>query len=257
MLKKIYSYQRLLNWNYGFPAGGKMALMYTLLFLLVVASGFIQFHLGYWCIFLIALPSFTLNVAANHTSRLSRMAPVSDRFAVANLLFLFPIVVGIEVMVILLMAVLLIAVVFYNVKGGGMRIEIVDGFLRLFQNIYGSVFSGMITCGVWFLLCVGAFHRSKKRRAVWYIVICMLCIIGIIMVSFYVRNEGILRIMKHGVLIHSRLGCRRISSSPAADICFSRSRSAQIRWMNITHMQKAVSAMKTAGPAVPGWDFWR
>lgn len=192
MLRKIYAYQRLLCNDYAYSSKGKTIaiLLFAPMFLLFIVDAVMGFRVGAPLTGLIVLVFFLPNIiAANHTSRFMRMLPVSDHFVVANRLFLFPLIFPTIVVFALLLFELLFGVLFYFIKGEIWINNI--SMIKIFYNIPGIVFSIFILYGIWFLFCISAFHRDKKKKIIGCYAVWFLCFLGSMAAVHGARMQGI------------------------------------------------------------------
>lgn len=187
MIKKVLSYQMMLNYNLlrcnqaGKSQEGRFFSIF--LFFFFVGSGLSTHKSSIWIGLFLVLCYMGAEMIANHTSRMLRMIPVSDEFAVANMMFLFPIkVVGQSAIGIFIVMSILQTLMERNLNW-------ILGFKEI--NITGCLFSFMIAAGVWFWWCLGAFHRNVVKRRIWYIAEFVVYIGSIKFLSEVMQHKGI------------------------------------------------------------------
>ena len=189
MLKKIVAYQRMLlsGWALSRSASVKI----TIGFLLYVIMGTV-FDI-FSCIaydFLVMLAFFMLiyfqDLIENHTSPYMRSIPASDRFAVANYLFVLPIVMVFDLVAITLGAIFVLLALIQRIS----FISLFVPGLTHMQSIMGIMFYLLLFIGFWFLLCLQAFQPKRFTRNVWYGSIIVLFIAINIILSYILRQNG-------------------------------------------------------------------
>lgn len=179
MLKKIVAYQKLLSKQCA-PVNGVVMFL-----LLVLISGFgnqlaVRLDLSVWLVCFYCLVGSGMAVAAR--GRTARTLPVSDRFVVANLMFVtFPFLLVVTWIILLFVFPIgaLIAgdtTVWSRMIGGGNLLEI--------------LFGAMLAMTVWFWTSYGAFHRSKRTRWCWNVAELFLGIGFVIGISNWIRYTG-------------------------------------------------------------------
>ncbi|MBQ0037922.1 MAG: hypothetical protein KBS74_04540 [Clostridiales bacterium] len=104
----------------------------------------------------------------------------------ANILFVFPLILGVLTAVIFVFVLSVISMVATHAlpfSGGGVVL-----FSHCFLS--GTIFSVLFVCGVWFLLVQAAFHRHKRTRIVHYIVIVLSVLAFIFITSELLFRQG-------------------------------------------------------------------
>ena len=153
--------------------------------LLILISGFgnqlaVRLDLSVWLVCFYCLVGSGMAVAAR--GRTARTLPVSDRFVVANLMFVtFPFLLVVTWIILLFVFPIgaLIAgdtTVWSRMIGGGDLLEV--------------LFGTMIALTAWFWTCDGAFHRSKRTRWCWNVAELFLGIGFVIGISNWIRYTG-------------------------------------------------------------------
>lgn len=187
MIKKVLSYQKMLNYNISrcnqegkFLGGFSYGIF---LFIFFIGSGFTAYKSSIWTYLCLGICWMGASVIENHSSRMLRMMPVSDKFAVANMMFLFPVRIGGLVVIVILGI-------------WGILITLIEGNLNWILvgneiNMAGCLFSFMIAAGIWFWCCLGAFHKNVIKRRIWYIVEFAVYVGGIIILSEVMQHRKI------------------------------------------------------------------
>lgn len=188
MVKKILSYQKLLWLGSKLPrikrGTGVLLFIFVMIFTLFseIILGVDSMSAGFFPIIMLILGS---TFASN--TPLKRTVPVSDKFHVANILFVFP-----------LLCAALIWVVLTCVFGGiGLLFHIPDitpipeKFELYSHYIFsGTVFRILFIAGIWFLMVSAAFHRRKLTRYLYgsAIFACMLAFYAVLSLTLSHRG---------------------------------------------------------------------
>ncbi|MBO5303138.1 MAG: hypothetical protein J6A92_03710 [Lachnospiraceae bacterium] len=186
MIKRILYYQNMLSSSFskdtvnGKMPGGKM-----LIFVVCISffSGLFNQQLGSFAWLLVVIYGMGINFIENGSSRLLRTLPVSDEFAVAGRMFVYPVYFG----GLICMGLLIVSIGLTGfIEGDFHALSAIRNV-----NLKGCIFSILLAMGVWFWLCLAAFHKNVKVRRIWYISIGILCLAGFFLKSKFVEGKGI------------------------------------------------------------------
>lgn len=185
MLKKIWSYQNILCKS---AVRGNQGIV-PFIVIPTAFSIFTSYEMGLPEWLCLALCWIGVGIIENHSSRLRKTLPVSDKFAVANMLFGFPLYIGSLSLAGILVILGVLQVVLEVVFEG--RMTDFSGMVVSMNDILGFVFSLLVSIGIWFWMCLGAFHRDRKVRRRWYIAVGVACVAGIWILDTMMESMGI------------------------------------------------------------------
>lgn len=185
MLKRIWSYQNILCKSA--VSGNQGIVLFIVIPIVFSIFTSYEMRLPEWLC--LALCWIGMGIIENHSSRLQKTLPVSDKFAVANMLFVFPLYIGsLSLAGILVILVVLQVVLEVIIEG---RMIDFSGMVVSMADILGFVFALLVSMGIWFWMCLGAFHKDRKVRKKWHIAVGAVCVAGIWILDTILEAMGI------------------------------------------------------------------
>ena len=179
MIKKMIAYLKLIhsgiyqNQELSYQKGkieGMMAVFGILYFIIMVGAALVGIRIGLFNIVYFVLLSVPILFSQRIRGLFFRTLPVSDKFAVASILFFSPIMILIPV--------------FLFIGGCGFLWFgfLSDGLFYYLQklNLSSLLIGLLLALAMWYLCCAGSFHRNTVVRIIWYIVIIAVSLVFIL-----------------------------------------------------------------------------
>ncbi len=186
MFRKIWNYQNILCKSLTKESSHGILVFIFIPLAVDIFSGYQMWLTEWLCLALCCLGA---ELIENNSSRMRKILPVSDKFAVANMLFGFPLYIGSLSFAGIFVVLGILQVVFEMVIEG--RFQDFSGIVVSIHDILGVVFSLLIYMSIWFWMCLGAFHKDTKLRRCWYIAEAVVCIAGIWILDTVLESMGI------------------------------------------------------------------
>lgn len=205
MLKKIYEFQKLNNYMLSMESRGgrNMALRIFLLFAITISMPLISIGIGmktsFWLLLFIIVMWMGYMQMTNIRNTLIRNLPVSDKFLVANCMFInwiqyYVMVFGVLLIMQLAGSLLYILTDTKSSSAMNSSISLIYdiGFINFDSglSIIAIVFCLLVMLTIWFCFCIAMFTRNKIARAIIMIGIAVIYLAFIYSVKRGAVNKG-------------------------------------------------------------------
>ena len=155
-------------------------------------SGFFGFEWSIFMWIILFMISSNMGFMSKGISRGSKVLPVKDSFVVSNILFVYPVVFFICAAVVLTLFLSIIMGGLFAVIFGDSFIESAAEVLTIRGvDIMQVFFDVCLVAGIWFIVSVQSFYKNESRRIIGYVIILIICFMGIIAESALMKSVGV------------------------------------------------------------------
>lgn len=196
MIKKTIAYQKLLMQGFRTADRGKgVWIVFLIAFVLSVVLGILQVAVSEFFCFMGSLFIWAqMGSILNNNNKLSRSLPVSDRFAVANMLFIAPLVT--VFIALWTLAVMMLVGFFLHLCLEGNTISLLEintmFLLKMFDgaDIWRMGFVFCICGGLWCWMGYAAFHRDRRVRIMIVAIVSAAAFGVLVLINDIVRRHS-------------------------------------------------------------------